>query len=155
MTGTLGATALPTAQISLAEVAEILERTLPVLLRFGLLTTFHEVPSQCSISVTVAPFEPAWNPTANTLFEASAMTPFSALLLVVGSLGVGTTVHLVPSKCIAMVRKRALHGKVNPTAQTSLLETAATEFSTLPKLPCVQRPGLGLGTVFQLVPSKC
>src|SRR6266568_1516838 len=51
LTGELGATRSPTAQMSVGEVAEIDHRKLPVLLALGLATSFHEVPSQCSMSV--------------------------------------------------------------------------------------------------------
>src|SRR5258708_15338892 len=58
-TGTPGATLSPTAQMSVGEFAVTAASTLPVLFAFGLGTTLHTVPFQCSINVKTAPFAAA------------------------------------------------------------------------------------------------
>src|SRR5215469_8647329 len=140
--------------MSVAELAETAESTFPGL---GLGMTVHAVPSQCSTSVSTAPFEAGWNPTAMTLSDARAMTPFSAELSFVPSFGLGTAFQLEPSQWRIMGRSRAVQVKENPTAHTSFEETAATLFSTLPVLLFLQlgvEPGFGVETVAQLEPFQ-
>ena len=70
------------------------------------------------------------------------------------TLGLGTTVQLVPSQCSISVSVAASFGGATgvekPTAHTSLGASATTPFNWLAPLPT-----LGLATIFQLVPSKC
>src|SRR5437667_9102356 len=82
-----------------------------------------------------------------------AFGPLAVILLralpVLGrGLGLGTTVHWLPSQCVTSVCMVPAEVYL-PTAQTSLAEIATTP----PRL--AGRPGLGLGTTVQAVPSQC
>ena len=104
------------------------------LVKAGLETRRQRLPSQCS---TTAFEEPEVVPTTQALFAAGAVTALRELFG--GSVGLATTLQLVPFQC-------AMNGGV-PTAQTSLLAAAATLTRGW--------PGRELGTTLQLVPSKC
>src|SRR6266571_2668528 len=65
------------------------------------------------------------------------------------ALGLETTLHLVPFHCSISACSTPLAATNSPTAQTSVVETAATAS----RLSCVL--ALGLETMLQLVPSQC
>src|SRR5262249_1715854 len=96
----------PAAQMSVGEIALMLFNAVaaPVL---GLVTTFHDVPFQCSMTV----LRPSCNPAAHTLLLASAVTASRA------AVGAGTRVHCRPLKCIATVAGVA--PETAPTAHMS------------------------------------
>src|SRR5262249_41345593 len=144
-------TKLPTAHTSVAETAAAAARLLKPVLALGLGTTLQLVPSQCSISVCVALLALGWKPpTAHTSVPETAVTPFSSLFCVPG-LGLGTTLHVRPFQCSVRVCAGPNPATVKlPTAQTSLLETAAT-----PSRMLSAPPGLGLGTTLHLWPFQC
>ena len=98
------------------------------------------VPSQCSTKVPEG-----LNPTAQTLFDAGAVTPVR--LLPCRSLGLETTLQVVPFQCSINVFSVDLKGFTLPTAHTSLLAGPAT-----PKKAAFPE---GVETTLQLVPSKC
>src|ERR671925_2354291 len=83
-------------------------------------TVLQFVPFQCRMLCS---------PTAQTSFEAMAKTPLSC-----HRLGVGTTVQTLPSPCMVSAPPSCPVGPdwYQPTAQTSLAETADTAFNTLP-----------------------
>jgi hypothetical protein len=68
-------------------------------------------------------------------------------------LGLGTIDQLAPSQCSTNVAGRSLERRVaeRPTATQLEVLAHATPFSELNVAP----PGLGLGTIDQLVPSQC
>src|SRR5437867_515703 len=66
-------------------------------------------------------------------------------------LGLGTTLHSVPSQCNTSVRLGPFMILYKPTAKTSLADTAATSRSSL--LPRME--GLGLGTMLHSLPFQC
>src|SRR6266853_463228 len=121
-------------------------------------TIDHAVPFQCNTRLVI--FEgPNWSvsPNAQTSFADTAMTPRSWLEMVwvLGppTLGLGTTVQLVPSQCSVRVfcgRSPFSASTKNPTAQASFGAIAVT-----PKRFICPLPGLGLGTTLYAVPSKC
>src|SRR5271166_2196055 len=128
--------ALPTAQTSVLEVPETLERW--ALRGIGLGTTTQLVPLKCSIRLV-----PPAAPTAQTSPSGVAVTAFN--VPAAATLGVGTIFHFVPSQC-------SMSGPVLfPTAHTLVLDTAAT----LKSWPAVPEGKLGVGTTLQLVPLKC
>src|SRR5579884_3784105 len=141
----------PTAQTSVEETAATLERT--SLMGFGpglgLFTTLHSVPFQCSVSVFRAEELLAVKPTAQTSFEETAATLRNSLLIEPG-LGLVTTLHFVPFQCSVNVCVTPAVLTWNPTAHTSLLETALTAYRVLSIVP-----GLGLVTTLQPVPFQC
>src|SRR5215467_15008721 len=75
----------PTAQMSVGEIARMLFSavTVPV---FGLVTTFQDVPFQCSMTA----LRPGWTPAAHALLVASAVTASRP------AVGAGTRVHCRP-----------------------------------------------------------
>src|SRR5260370_41796511 len=82
----------------------------------------------------------ALNPTAQTLLLVTAVTPSScACMPLPAGFGVDTMLHLLPFQCSARVFAPAV-----PTAQTSVLEMAATELSRL-----AYGSGLGLLAIDQ------
>src|SRR5580704_1199338 len=94
---------------------------------FGLGTTVQLVPSKCSISVSVASSFGGGcgveNPTAHTLFDASASTPFN-WLAPAPTLGVAMVLQFEPFQCIASVRLLSFSGPLNPTAHASFVASA-------------------------------
>src|SRR4029077_1570441 len=83
------------------------------------------------------------NPTAQASFGAIAVTPKRVICPLPG-LGLGTTLHLVPSKCSINVAPRATF----PTAQTSLVASA--------EIPNIKAFKVDSSIVaVQEVPSKC
>src|SRR5215208_3783237 len=92
---------------------------------------------------------PSRYPTAQALLGESATTPRSSLSWRPG-LGLGTMLHPVPSQCWINVLLGSVPSCVTPTAQTSLGEVPDTACSTLKE----SVPGFGLGTIFQVAPSK-
>src|SRR6266571_442019 len=113
----------PTAQMSLAETTATAVKKVPNVPTSGLLTTFQLVPFQCSVSVC-----PASDPTAQMSVAETTATPFRTLFDV-PTLGLETTFQLVPFQCSINVWKAPLELVEDPTAQTSVAETAATPFS--------------------------
>src|SRR5712691_11276633 len=83
--------ALPTDQTSSAATAATPSRTEAGELSSGVVTTFHDVPSQCSASVRLE--RPFWIcPTAHTSVSESADTAYRKLERV-PTFGLGTTFH--------------------------------------------------------------
>src|SRR5215471_13597548 len=109
----------PAAQISVGEIALMLFSTerVPV---FGLVTIFHALPSQCSITVLA----PVCTPAAHTLLVASAVTARR------DAAGAETRVHCCPLKC--RVSAAGLAPATAPTAQMSSGETIAMSVSSPP-----------------------
>src|SRR5438094_316076 len=109
---------LPTAQTSLAETAVTPVRKLfPFVVGngFGLGTTNHVVPFQCSVSVRSI-VAPSRNPTAHASVLESAEAAFNSLFKV-PLLGLWRARHVVPSKCSISVLKALDDGPRNvPTA---------------------------------------
>src|SRR5439155_20536011 len=101
----------PTAQASFPESATTPVSELVGSVPFGLDTTVHAVPSQCSVSVL-----PPAVPTAQTSVVANAETDDSSPRPP-GPFGLDTTVQAVPSQCSARVLPPA-----TPTAHTSFDE---------------------------------
>src|SRR5215472_7904515 len=124
------AVVVPTAQMSVAETAEILESTAFAKLvpdgtaGTGTGTTDQAVPSQCSASGRASL---PW-PTAQTLAgPRSATSSSDASLPPLAAAGVGTMVHAAPSQCAARVLwLAALMLFVLPTAQASFGPLAET-----------------------------
>src|SRR5207244_8810 len=108
---------------------------------FGLETTLHLVPSQCSIRL-LGWGVPGPAPTAQTLVGESAAT---ALTPPNGNGAVGTWLQRVPSQWRLVVPPAVR----SPTAQTSVLESAETPVISLTPEKA------GLETMLQLVPSQC
>src|SRR5215475_11593219 len=114
---------VPTAQMSVAETAEILDSTAFAKLvpdgtaGTGTGITDQAVPSQCSASGRASL---PW-PTAQTLAGLRSATSYSeASRPPLASAGVGTMVHAVPSQCAARVSwLAALRLFMLPTAQAS------------------------------------
>src|SRR5216684_986236 len=90
-----------------------------------------------------------WIPTAQTLLAVTTATPLKPLLKV-PTLGLLTTLQLVPFQCSISVCTALLMPPEDPTAQMSLAATTATPL----KLFEVGST-LGLLTTFQLVPFQC
>src|SRR5215467_5568488 len=82
------------------------------------------------------------HPTAQMSVAETTATAFK-LLPKVPTLGLLTTLQLVPFHCSIRVCLALPEGVENPTAQTSEAETAATPFSWL------MAPTVGLETMFQ------
>src|SRR5215472_14888081 len=124
------AVVVPTAQMSVAETAEILDSTAFAKLvpdgtaGTGTGTTDQAVPSQCSASGRASL---PW-PTAQALAGLRSATSYSdASLPPLAAAGVGTMVHTVPSQCAARVLwLAALRLFVLPTAQASFGPLAET-----------------------------
>src|ERR1700757_373829 len=124
------AVVVPTAQMSVAETAEILDS--PAFAKLvpdgtagtGTGTTDQAVPSQCSASGRASL---PW-PTAQALAGPKSTTSYSdASLPPLAAAGVGTMVHAVPSQCAARVSwLAALMLFVLPTAQASFGPLAET-----------------------------
>src|SRR5438132_1876013 len=113
-------------------MAAMPRRSLLVEPEFGLGTTDHLVPFQCSIRVRSA-LPPNSNPAAHTSLLELAATAFSSLLEV-PTLGLRTECHEVPSKCSVRVLKAGDDPRNVPTAQTSDEDTVATAVSSLKSL---------------------
>src|SRR5262249_28556249 len=108
-------------------------------------------PSQCSIKgwLGLVAEGPAW-PTAQTSLGETTATSVSWCWLG-PRLGLATRLQLVASQCSTKgCRKREEAGRDEPTAQMPLAEAAA-----MPRSSCSPGSRSGLGTVLQLVPSKC
>src|SRR5262249_56183837 len=93
---------------------------------FGLATMLQAVPFQCSVSVwnTVPALVEIWkSPTAQTSLAEMAVTPLRWLFSV-PSLGLGTIAQFLPFQCSMNVWATKPE-MIDPTAQTSLLATAA------------------------------
>src|SRR6476660_723280 len=141
------AVVVPTAQMSVAETAEILDSVAFAKLvpdgtaGTGTGTTDQAVPSQCSASGR-ASFP--W-PTAQALAGLRSATSYrDASLPPLAAAGVGTMVHAVPSQCAARVSwLAALMLFVLPTAQASVGVRAETALR-------VVADGLTLGTTVQV-----
>src|SRR6201989_794181 len=124
------AVVVPTAQMSVAETAEMLESTAFAKLvpegtaGTGTGTTNQAVPSQCSASGRASL---PW-PTAQTLAGLrSATASAEPTLPPLAAAGVGTMVHAVPFQCAARVSwLAALMLFVLPTAQASFGPLAET-----------------------------
>src|SRR5215475_10905524 len=124
------AVVVPTAQMSVAETAEILDSTAFAKLvpdgtvGVGTGTTDQAVPFQCSASGRASL---PW-PTAQTLAGLKSATSYSdASLPWLAASGVGTMVHAAPSQCAARVSwLAALITFVLPTAQASFGPLAET-----------------------------
>src|SRR5687768_9106421 len=124
----------PTAQTSSGATAAT-EWSEVRVLGVGLVIWLQLLPSQCMMSVRNWPPSA---PTAHTSFVLIAVIPYRLLL---SSSGVGTSVHSLPSQCIALVYHPSF-----PTAQTSSEAIPATAWRNCPP---------GLGTWAQTVPSQC
>src|SRR5436190_1399774 len=100
---------MPTAHTSVAETAATPRRTSAELYSvstFGLVTTLHAPPSQCSASVRYEPSAPVCEPTAHTSDGESAATPSSVFTTLSGpvlKLGLGTMLHPTPFQCSTSV----------------------------------------------------
>src|SRR5438105_551544 len=107
------------------------------------------VPSQCAVLV-------AWraeSPTAHTSFGAIAVIP-QAESRPPGGVGEGDAVQDAPSQCSNSNSMLSVEGSRSyPAAQIS----SGPVPETLVKMFAERRPwaGFGLGTMLQLVPSKC
>src|SRR5437588_567300 len=110
---------------------------------FGLGTTFHEDPFQCSVSVLLP-----CDPTAHASVGEMATTPRRSLLDE-PTLGLGRTDHRAPFHRSVRVLS-VIPASRNPTAQASVPESAETAFNSLFNVPT-----LGLWEARQEVPSKC
>src|SRR5215831_134237 len=106
----------PAAQMSVGEIALMLFSAVAVPV-FGLATTFHDVPFQCSMTV----LPPSCSPAAHTLLVASEVTASRA------AVGAGSRVHCRPLKC--MVRAAGVAPETAPTAQISEGDTTAMSAS--------------------------
>src|SRR5437867_7617430 len=113
----------PTAQTSLVETAATLVRPLPLGPGFGLVTMLQVEPFQCSMSIRSLPPLGVEFPTAQTSVVETAVTPTRTASDPI--VGLDTTFHLEPFQCSMSVRAPPLLSKA-PTAQTLLVETAAT-----------------------------
>src|SRR5262249_1279101 len=125
----------PAAQISLGEIARMLLSTAEVSI-FGLVTTFHVVPFQCSMTGPC----PSCTPAAHTLLVASAVTARRE------ALGAETRLHCCPLKC--KVSAVGVAPPTAPTAQMSEGEIAAMSVSSPPMI-------LGKTTTLHFEPLKC
>src|SRR5215471_19849109 len=125
----------PAAQISLGEIARMLLSTAEASI-VGLVTTFHAVPFQCSMTGP----RPSCTPAAHTLLVASAVTARRE------ALGAETRLHCCPLKC--KVSAASIAPPIAPTAQMSEEEIAATSVSSPPTI-------LGTTTTLHFEPSKC
>src|SRR5690242_7120389 len=110
----------PAAQISLGEMALMLfsREPEPVL---GLVTIFHAVPFQCSMTV----LRPSCAPAAHTLLPASAVTACSP------AAGADTRLHCWPIKCNVSAAW-VVAPDTAPTAHMSEGETTAISVSSPP-----------------------
>src|SRR5437899_2242968 len=91
---------MPTAQTSFAEPTATLRSELTarkVASRLGLRTTLHELPSQCSTSVSGAPDAPVLVPTAQTSVAETAATPVNRRVR--DEAAAGTRLQLAPFQC--------------------------------------------------------
>src|SRR5579864_8899378 len=106
-------------------------RKSPSVLTFGLGTTDHWVPFQCSIRVRSPVAEPlvCWMPTAHTSVEEMAETALRRLPEV--PFGLEMSVHLVPFQCSVRVSSMALGLLKKPTAHMSVGEMLVTPASRL------------------------
>src|SRR5438105_3914447 len=93
--------AMPTAQMSVEEIAAIACKRLSRPGTLGLGTMVHALPSQCSTSVCRAPIEPI-APTAQTLLADRAATPLS-VLSPWSELGLATTRQARPHAGVGVV----------------------------------------------------
>src|SRR5216684_3380275 len=93
-----------------------------------------------------------WIPTAQTLLAVTTATPLKPLLKV-PTLGLETTLQLVPFQCSISVCTALLMPPEEPTAQMSLAATTATPLKLFK--PFTELSTLGLDTTFQLVPFQC
>lgn len=123
---------------------------------FGLGTTVHVIPSQCSTNVAPVPPKFIWeSPTAVQLETAGHDTPKSSLSALGGprplsaTLGLGTIVQAAPSHCSTRVFWRPLRMNV-PTAVQVVVATHDTPTS----LGSDPSGGLGLGTMVHAVPAE-
>src|SRR5690348_415393 len=147
------AVVVPTAQMSVAETAEILDSTAFAKLvpdgtaGTGTGTTDQAVPSQCSASGRASL---PW-PTAQALAGLRSATSYSdASLPPLAAAGVGTMLHAVPSQCAARVLwLAALMLFVLPTAQASFGPLAET-----PSRRSSWRTMFGVGTCCHCVPFQ-
>src|SRR5215469_3620821 len=147
------AVVVPTAQMSVAETAEILDSTAFAKLvpdgtaGVGTGTTDQAVPSQCSASGRASL---PW-PTAQALAGLRSATSYSdASLPPLAAAGVGTMVHAVPSQCAARMSWLAkLIMFVLPTAQASSGPLAET-----PSRRSSWRTMFGVGTCCHCVPFQ-
>src|SRR6201989_1674391 len=147
------AVVVPTAQMSVAETAEMLESTAFAKLVpagtavTGTGTTDQAVPSQCSASGRASL---PW-PTAQALAGLrSAMSYSDASLLPLAAAGGGTLVHAIPFQCAARVSwLAALITFVVPTAQASFGPLAET-----PSRRSSWRTMFGVGTCCHCVPFQ-
>src|SRR2546430_15671619 len=99
---------------------------------FGLGTTVHVAPSQCSISEVPWASSPElfWSPTTHTSPVETGASAFRKSFPAEG-LGVGTIDHVLPFQCSASPRSRPPDWKWYPTLQTSRDEIAAKAWRTL------------------------
>jgi hypothetical protein len=123
----------------------------------GLETTLQLDPFQCSASVKIGDVVlVSDSPTAQMSLAEMTATPWSSLNPRGAPFGVVTVVHWDPFHCSATVfLGKPSTGLDCPTAQTSLVETAATPFKMSPLLAGWGLPGFGLGTTLQAVPFQC
>src|SRR6266568_2004022 len=135
----------PTAQTSVAETTVTPLRTLSRVPPFGLETTLHVWPFQCSVSVLVL----LNSPTAQTSVEETAVTPNRKLLPLL-PFGLVTTLQLEPFQCSISVLGISWALLNHPTAQTSFVAMAVT-----PRRPLWNALGLGLATMLHCVPFQC
>src|SRR5579863_4781836 len=108
--------------MSLAETAITLFKEFPFTPGLGLGIMLHVVPFQCSMSVCCPTL---LLPTAQTLLAETAATPSRSLNCDV-LLGLGMMLHEEPFQCSVNVSKLLLLVTYCPTAQTLLVESAAT-----------------------------
>ena len=121
---------VPTAHTSSGAIAVTADSEFGNEPLFGLGTTVHAMPSQCSMSVL--PGAPCpYPPTAQTSSAARAVTPLRSPPAGWPAFGLITRVHEVPSQCSMSVRMR-LFARVNePTAQASDAVRAVTPDNAL------------------------
>src|SRR2546423_11284968 len=101
----------------------------------------HRLPFQCSISVRCTKLAVVELPTAQISLAAMAVTPARVFSVAPFTLGLATTLHCLPFQCSTSV-ELPLPLPYSPTAQRSLVETAAMLWRKL--LPV---PTLGLATL--------
>ncbi len=101
-----GPSARPTAQTSVVETAATAKRVLFAEPTFGLATTLHAVPFQCSVSVSWRPVASVASPTAQTSLAETLATAGRTLPATPG-LGLGMTVQAAASATSA-VRSRGI-----------------------------------------------
>src|SRR2546423_1872954 len=121
---------LPTAQMLLAETTTTSTRLTIPDPGLGLLTMLHFEPFQCSISVCAELVVLEKSPTAQMSPAETAPMPPSPLEIDPG-LGLEMMLHFEPFQCSMSVEEVELLLEKLPTAQISLVETAATPLSDL------------------------